>query len=350
MSGSEESPSQHQDATEVAPSGAPQEALRAGAQDAGGEPAEGFRSGFVALVGRPNAGKSTLVNRLIGTHVSIATHKPQTTRNRIRAILTLEERAQIIFVDTPGIHLLQKKELNRLMVEAALRAMGDADCVLFLVDATCALDATGRIDPLECWILEQMSALETPVVLLVNKIDRLERPEALLPILDAYRGAHEFAALIPISALEGRQLDDVIESVVGQLPQGPMLYPPELYTDQAERFMAAEMVRRQITLLTEREVPYSVAVEIESFKEDAAADLLRLRALIHVERSSQKAILIGKGGSMIKKIGERSRHELERFFGRRVALETFVRVQEGWADEARSLGRFGYALDDDKKR
>ena len=207
---------------------------------------EHFKSGFAALVGRPNAGKSTFVNTVLDAKVSIATHKPQTTRNRIRAILNVEDEAQVVFVDTPGIHILQKKALNRLMVDAAVAAMTDADVVLMLIDAQTALDGEGKPAQLEQWILDRMSGndgenapLTTPVLLVVNKVDLLPEPGAVLPIIDAYQDAYPFAAIVPTSALKGHQTDDVVKLVIERLPQGPMLYPSDMYTDQAERFMAA---------------------------------------------------------------------------------------------------------------
>ena len=302
-----------------------------------------FRSGFVALVGRPNAGKSTLVNAILGERVSIITPKPQTTRNRIRAIHTLEGRGQIVFVDTPGIHLWQKKKLNQLMVEAALAAVADADVAILLIDALDALTGKGEVDPLELYILEAIGSLGTPIVLALNKIDLLERVDRLLPIIDAYGKQREFEAILPISALNaGEDVEKMVEFVLERLPEGAMLYPPELYTDQAERFMAAEMIREQIMLLTEKEIPYAAAVEIEEFKEEREAGSLRMRAVIHVERESQKGIIIGKKGAKLKEIGTRAREELERFFGKKVFLETFVRVEKEWSHHQRSLNRLGY--------
>ena len=311
--------------------------------DQPGETPDDFRSGFAALVGRPNVGKSTLLNALLGTKLSITTHKPQTTRNRIRGVLTLPKRAQAIFVDTPGIHEWEgSKPLNQLMVDIALRAIGDADITLFLIDARQAIDSEGEIRVQEQFIIEQLATTKSPVLLVINKTDQVPA-EKLLPIIDAYQHARTWHAVIPISALRGDQLDKLLDEVVEALPEGPLLYPPDMLTDQAERFFAGEIVREQVMLLTNKEIPYSVAVEIERFDDDPEADLLRLSATIHVERKSQKGIIIGKRGSKLKSIGVRSRKALEHFFGRRVFLETFVRVQPAWARDKRALSRFGYS-------
>ncbi len=305
-------------------------------------PTDPFRCGFIALVGRTNAGKSTLVNTATGEKVSITSPKPQTTRNRIRAIINMPERAQLIFVDTPGVHAWQKRALNRAMVETAMTAIGDADCTLLLIDATAALTPQGDVDPLEKAIIEEVARAKAKTVLAINKCDLLPHPEALLPIIDAYAKAHEFAKILPLSARDGKGLPALLEALIAQLPHGPALYPEDLYTDQAERFLAAEILREVIIRETQKELPYSVMVQIEDFKEDRAANRIAISAVIHVERPSQKGILIGKGGTKLKAIGIATRQEFERLLGCHIDLRTHVRVAEAWPEDPRSLRRFGY--------
>jgi GTPase len=301
-----------------------------------------FRSGFVALIGQPNVGKSTLLNRILGTHLSIVTPRPQTTRNRVRGILTLEKRAQVVFVDTPGIHEWQEKALNRVMTETALGALADADVTLHIVDVRHVLDEQGEVAEAELGIIQQLGAARGPVILAVNKIDLLPSPAESLPIIDALSKRFTYTSIIPMSARSGEQVATLLDEVEKSLPVGPMLYPPDLLTDQAEKFFVAEMIREQVMLLTEREIPYSVAVEIEQFLEKPGEDLIHIEAVIHVERDSQKGIIIGKRGQMLRDIGQRSRQTIEKFLGKRVYLRNFVRVQPDWAQDRRSLQRFGY--------
>lgn len=289
-----------------------------------------FRSGFVAIVGLPNVGKSTLMNQILGTKVAIATPKPQTTRFNLRGILTGPDY-QIVFVDTPGIH--QARELfNRLMVEQAVRAIEEVDGVLWVVDAS------DRRPAEEEKILEILKKAEKPTVLALNKIDLIKKSE-LLPMIDFFSRLYPFRAIVPVSALERDGLDDLVEELVALLPEGLPYYPPEMVTDQPERVLAAEIIREKVFMLTRQEVPYSTAVVVEEFREDPERDLLYIQATIYVEKDSQKGILIGKGGQMLKKIGTLAREELEFLFGKRVYLDLWVKVLKGWRKEERLLRR-----------
>lgn len=311
------------------------------------QPPEHFKSGFVAIVGRPNVGKSTLMNAVLGAKVAIATDKPQTTRNRILGVHTEAERGQIVFVDTPGVHAARDR-LNKRMVEAAWDAARQTDAVVFVVEAR-SLGVKGRD---AFWggdrkVLDELQALEgMPLVLAVNKADQLPRRDDALPLIERATSEATFERVVVLSALKKRNVDALVDVVFDVLPQGPALYPEDMLTDRAERFLAAEYVREQVLRQTEREVPYSVAVEIEQFSDDIADGKLHIRAVIHVERSSQKAILIGKGGTRIRDIGKAARRQLQEFFGRPVHLETLVRVEGDWTQTDRTLDRFGYGLDE----
>ncbi len=299
-----------------------------------------FKSGFAALVGRPNVGKSTLMNAVLGMSVSITTPKPQTTRNRIIGVYTDAERGQVVFVDTPGIHRARGR-LNKQMVDAAWDALGQTDVVAFVVEAGSLV----RHDRPALWgddraILDRIG--ERPCLLLVNKIDLLPRRQDLLPALARVAEEHDFAAVVPVSAKKGTSVDRVAPSILELLDEGPMLYPDDFVTDRAERFLAAEMLREQVMLQTNREVPYGVAVEIDEFADDAGSGRLYVSAVIHVERDSQKGIVIGNRGQRLKQIGTATRARLEQFFGRPVELRTFVRVEADWSTTDRGLHRFGY--------
>lgn len=292
-----------------------------------------FRSGFVAIVGRPNVGKSTLLNQVLGQKIAITTSKPQTTRNRILGIHTLPE-GQILFLDSPGIHK-GKSRLNRYMVEQALSSCSDVDLVLLLVEAD---DPVGGGDD---FILEQLGRGRAPVVLVINKLDKV-RPETLLPLIDAYRDRFEFRAIVPVSALKGQGVEELLQVILAQLPEGPAYYPEDMVTDLPERFIVAEMVREQILNRLRDEVPYGVAVEVESFSEQPDRNLVVIQAAVYVERDSHKGIVLGKGGAMIRSIGQSARKEIERFLGTRIFLELFVKVDKDWTDSERGLRRFGY--------
>ncbi len=291
-----------------------------------------FRSGFVAIIGRPNVGKSTLLNRIVGQKIAITSPKPQTTRNRILGIQNLEH-AQVIYVDTPGIHEA-RSPLNRYMVDQARSACLDVDVILWLVEADRPVDG----DPLIPRLLEQG---DRPVLLVINKIDLIPR-ERLLPMIDSYRHICPFASIMPISALQGDGVDRLTHEIPALLPEGPRYYPEDQLTDIPERFIVAEMIREQIMIRTRDEVPYGVAVQVERFQDNPAKNMVGISAVINVERDSQKRILVGRGGTMIRQIGQAARQQIERVLGVKVHLELFVRVQKNWTSSGRMMKEFGY--------
>lgn len=280
-----------------------------------------FKSGFVGIVGRPNAGKSTLVNTLVGQKVSIVSPKPQTTRNRVQGILNRDD-AQIVLVDTPGIHK-PASALNRMMMDELEHAREGLDILSLIVDAAAEFGAGDR------FALEWVKRFHGPVFLLLNKIDRVKKL-ALLPLIDRYRREFEFTDIFPISALTGEGCADVVSAWLGHLPEAAPYFPQDQFTDQPERFLAAEIVREKAILATREEVPHAVAVLIDSFEEKK--DLIHIRATICVEREGQKGILIGKRGETVKNIGTLARRELEQILGTKVFLETFVRVEPRWRE------------------
>lgn len=291
-----------------------------------------FRSGFVAIIGRPNVGKSTLLNRIVGQKIAITSPKPQTTRNRILGIQNTEN-AQVLFVDTPGIHEAHSP-LNRYMVDQARSACLDVDVVLWLVEADRPVDT----DPMIPRLLEKS---KRPVLLVINKIDTIVK-DKLLPLIDAYSKICPFASIVPVSALKGDGVDALMAEIPAMLPEGPRYYPEDQLTDVPERFIVAEMVREQILLRLKDEVPYGVAVVVERFQENPARNIVGINAVIHVERDSQKGIVVGKGGTMIRQIGQSARKEIERMLGIKVHLELFVRVQKNWTSSGRMMKEFGY--------
>ena len=292
-----------------------------------------FKSGFVAIVGAPNAGKSTLLNRMLGQKIAITSKKPQTTRNRILGVLD-RPHVQMIFLDTPGIHRAEKL-LNVRIVETALAALSDADVALVMLDA-----ATPNSDA-ENYLIQKLKEVATPTLLALNKIDLIPKPE-LLQIIDRWSQNHAFKAIVPISAAKGDQVDTLIDTMTELLPTGPPFYPPGSLTDMTERFIAGEMIREKAFRLTGEEIPYAVAVTIDTFKEEKNGRLIKIDATLHVERNSQKGIIIGKGGSKLKQIGKAARKEIERMVGTKVFLKLFVRVQKNWSRDAKALQRFGY--------
>lgn len=294
-------------------------------------PGERRKSGLVALIGRPNAGKSTLLNRLIGQKVAAVSDKPQTTRWRIRGILT-EERGQIIFVDTPGIHK-PKHQMNVRMMRAVSRAVEDVDLVLLLVDACESFGSGDR------FVLDLVKRAAKPTFLLLNKIDRLADKRTLLPLIDLYRREYDFAEVIPISALTGENLSLVVEKIFEYLPEGPLYYPEGEITDQPERVIVAEIIREKLLMVIHDELPYVTAVVTEQFHDEGS--LLRIHAVILVERESQKPIIIGKGGERLKKIGTLAREEIEFLFGKKVFLQLYVKVRERWRDSEAVLDQIG---------
>jgi GTP-binding protein Era len=288
------------------------------------------KSGFVSIVGRPNSGKSTLLNRLVGEKVSIVTGKPQTTRHVIRGIVTRPE-GQITFLDTPGIHKPIHK-MNQRMMKSVRDAMSDVDVILLMADSSTAF---GRGDEFTLDLLKPVAAKK---ILLLNKIDRIEKKK-LLPMIERYSGLGNFEEIIPISALTGENVDDVVSVIFKHLPEGPLFYPPDQISDQQERAIAAEIIREKVIVLTEEEMPYSTAVVIDRFEE--SENIHRIFASIFVERDSQKAIVIGKGGQKLKAIGMQARKDLEAFFGRKIFLELYVKVQKNWRDDEEVLRVLG---------
>ena len=288
------------------------------------------RSGFVAVVGRPNVGKSTLVNRLVGRKVAIVSDKPQTTRNRILAVVH-RPAGQIVLFDTPGIHK-PRHALNRRMVDVAMKTFSQADLVLWLSDVT------QSYGPGERHVRLALARSRVPIMLGLNKIDALPKP-AILPAIDQYRNLLPFVEIIPLSALSGENVDLLTERLLAHLPEGERLYPEDFLTDQPERFFVAEMIREQVLRATRDELPYSTGVMVESLKDDP--DLVRIEASILVERESQKGILIGKGGARLKAVGTAARQGLEAFFGTRVYLGLFVKVRRAWRENPSFLEQMG---------
>jgi GTP-binding protein Era len=290
---------------------------------------EKFKSGFISIIGRPNVGKSTLLNALLGEKIAIISDKPQTTRNRILGIVSRPD-AQLVFMDTPGIHKPMHK-MNEVMVKTALQTYNETDVVLMLVEAT---DQPGGGDR---FIIDTLSKVKTPVFLLINKTD-LVKKEALLPLIQEFSKLYNFAELIPISALKN-DLGGLIEAILKRMPQGPKYFPDDQLTDQPERFVVSEIIREKIFERTKEEIPYSTAVVIEDMKEKP--DITHITATIYVERDSQKGIIIGKGGAMLKQIGTLARHDAEKLLGVKVFLQLLVKVKKGWREDERSLRNFG---------
>ncbi|NMA68683.1 MAG: GTPase Era [Desulfitobacterium sp.] len=291
-----------------------------------------FRSGFVTVIGRPNAGKSTLLNHLLGQKILIMSDKPQTTRNKIHCILT-EERGQVIFLDTPGVHK-PKHKLGEYMVGTALESIRDVDIILYMVDATTEY-GTG-----EEYIIENLKQTKTPCILLLNKIDLLEK-DKLLEMIKDYSARHNFLAIIPISAKTGENTDALLDVIFKELSEGPMYYPEDHVTDQPERFIMAELIREKVLHLTRDEVPHSIAVVVERVEEKKT--LVKVNGVIIVERDSQKGIIIGQKGQRLKEIGRLAREDIENLLGSKVFLELFVKVEKDWRNKGRSLREFGYS-------
>ncbi|HNZ65142.1 MAG TPA: GTPase Era [Smithella sp.] len=291
-----------------------------------------FKSGFIGIIGRPNAGKSTLFNTIVGDKISIITDKPQTTRNKITGIKNYPD-AQLVFLDTPGMHK-PKTPLNRAMVETTRETIGSVDVLLMLIEAN------PRVHPQDLFLIEALAPVQSPVILVINKIDLIEK-KYLLPLIDQFRILYDFQEIFPVSALKGEGIEALLEAVKAMLPEGPRYYPDDIQTDATERFIAAEFIREKITLLTKQEVPYSTAVTIDVFKEDEEKNLIRISATIHVEKDSQKAIMIGKRGAMLKEIGTQARMDMENLFGARVYLELFVKVRKEWTTSDKMLQEFG---------
>ena len=292
-----------------------------------------FKSGFVSLIGRPNVGKSTLMNRLIGQKIAITSNKPQTTRNRIQTVYT-DERGQIVFLDTPGIHKAKNK-LGEYMVNVAERTLKEVDVVLWLVEPTTYIGAG------EQHIAAQLKTIKTPVVLVINKVDTVKKEE-ILKFIDAYKDICEFADIVPVSALKGQNTDTVLEVIYKYLPYGPAYYDEDTVTDQPQRQIVAELIREKALRSLNEEIPHGIAVTIEQMKERPDGNVVDIEATIICERDSHKGIIIGKGGTMLKKIGSSARFEIERMMEMKVNLQIWVKVRKDWRDSDLFMKNFGY--------
>ncbi len=292
-----------------------------------------FQSGFVSLVGRPNVGKSTLMNHFIGEKIAIISNKPQTTRNKITSILT-KEHFQCVFIDTPGIHK-PKHKLGEYMVKSAENALNEVDVVLMLIEPTeCVLE-------MDKYVIERLKNVKTPVVLVINKIDTIEK-QKLLKVIDQYRQIYDFAEVVPISAIKGQNTESLLHVIEKYLPEGPQYFPEDMVTDQPERQIVAEIIREKALHLLEDEIPHGIAVEITSMKKRPNKNLVDVEATIYCEKESHKGIIIGKQGSMLKKIGSRARIDAERLLGSPIYLQLWVKVKKDWRDSDFLLKNFGY--------
>ncbi len=295
--------------------------------------ADKFYSGFVSLVGRPNVGKSTLMNRLIGEKIAIISNKPQTTRNRVQSILTKDD-FQIVFIDTPGIHRPRHK-LGEYMVKSAETTLNEVDAVLMLIEPSDKILEADRL------IIEKFAKVKSPVILVINKIDTVER-ERVFKVIDEYRKLYDFAEIVPISAFEGTNTDELLSVIRKYLPEGPQYFPSDMVTDQPERQIASEIIREKALRLLEDEIPHGIAVEITEMKKRKEGNLVDVRATIFCEKDSHKGIIIGKHGDMLKKIGTKARGDIERLLGSPIYLELWVKVKKDWRDSDFLLKNFGY--------
>lgn len=295
---------------------------------------EEFKSGFATLIGRPNVGKSTLMNRIIGQKIAITSKKPQTTRNRIQTVYTDTERGQIVFLDTPGIHKAKNK-LGEYMVNVAEQTFDQVDVILWLVEPSTFIGAGER------HIAEQLSKVKTPVLLIINKTDTVKKEE-ILAFIDAYRKIYDFAEIIPASALKGDNTDVILDMIFKYLPSGPMFYDEDTITDQPERQIVAELIREKALRSLSEEIPHGIAVTVESMKERPKGDMVDIEATIICEKDSHKGIIIGKGGAMLKKIGSNARKDIEKMLDCRVNLRLWVKVRKGWRDSDVQMKNFGY--------
>ena len=295
------------------------------------------KSGFISIIGRPNVGKSTFLNRVIGQKIAIMSDKPQTTRNKVQGVLTLED-SQLIFIDTPGIHK-PKHRLGDFMMKVAQNTLKEVDLVLFMVNAQ---EGYGRGEE---FIIEKLQNVKTPVFLVINKID-LIHPDELLKLIESYNEKFNFAEIVPISALEGNNIEKLLEQIKEKMPEGPQFYPADQVTDHPERFIVSELIREKALHLTREEIPHSLAVVIEKMERQPEKEMVHVMATIIVERDSQKGIIIGKQGSMLKEIGKRARHDIENLLGTKVFLELWVKVQKDWRNKAGQLRDFGFREDE----
>lgn len=291
-----------------------------------------FKSGFVAIVGRPNVGKSTFMNYVLGQKIAIMSDKAQTTRNKIQGVYTKDD-AQIVFLDTPGIHK-PKHELGEFMVKSAYSALKEVDAVLFMVNVS------EKRGPGDDFIIEKLKGIKTPIFLVLNKID-LVTPEVLLERVESYKDALDFAGVFPISVLQGNNVNELMEGLINALPEGPQYYPADQITDHPEYFVVSELIREKILQLTQEEIPHSVAVTVDKMQKDEF-DKVRVYANIIVERKSQKGIIIGKGGRLLKEIGTRARRDIQQLLGNKVYLELWVKVEKDWRKRKSNLQEYGY--------
>jgi GTP-binding protein Era len=296
-----------------------------------------FKSGFISIIGRPNVGKSTFINRVIGQKIAIMSDKPQTTRNKVQGVLT-NNQAQFIFIDTPGIHK-PKHKLGDFMMKVAQNTLKEVDVILFMVNAE---EGYGRGEE---FILEKFQNIKTPIFLIINKIDRIH-PDKLLTVIDSYKEKYDFAEIVPISALEGNNVDHLLDVIMKYLPEGPQYYPADQVTDHPERFIITELIREKALHLTREEVPHSLAVVMEKLERQADKEIIHVMATIIVERDSQKGIVIGKQGKMLKEIGKRARVDIENLLGSKVFLELWVKVQKDWRNKASQLRDYGFREDE----
>ncbi|MBR3770568.1 MAG: GTPase Era [Lachnospiraceae bacterium] len=297
-----------------------------------------FKSGFVTLIGRPNVGKSTLMNHLIGQKIAITSKKPQTTRNRIQTVYTDMERGQIVFLDTPGIHQAKNK-LGEYMVNVAERTLGEVDVILWLVEPSNFIGAG------EQHIIEQLKKVTTPVILIINKVDTVDK-EKVIEYIDTYRKVYDFAEIIPVSALRAQNLPAVIDMIFKYLPYGPQFYDEDTITDQPERAIVAELIREKALHALDEEIPHGIAVYIDQMKQRKGQNFFDIDATIVCERDSHKGIIIGKGGAMLKKIGSNARYEIERMLDAKVNLKLWVKVKKDWRDSDYLIKNFGYNKDE----
>ena len=291
------------------------------------------KSGFVTLIGRPNVGKSTLMNHLIGQKIAITSNKPQTTRNRIQTVYT-DERGQIVFLDTPGIHKAKNK-LGEYMVNVAERTLNEVDVILWLVEPSTFIGAGER------HIVEQLKRTKTPVILIINKVDTVDKKE-IIKYMDTYRKVYDFAEIIPVSALRAQNLDTVLDQIFKYLPYGPMFYDEDTVTDQPQRQIVAEMIREKALRCLDEEIPHGIAVAIDQMKERKGGGMFDIDATIICERDSHKGIIIGKGGSMLKRIGSEARRDIENMLEEKVNLQLWVKVKKDWRDSDFLMKNFGY--------
>ncbi|WP_370297309.1 GTPase Era [Rossellomorea marisflavi] len=296
-----------------------------------------YKSGFISIIGRPNVGKSTFLNRVIGQKIAIMSDKPQTTRNKVQGVYTTDE-AQMIFIDTPGIHK-PKHKLGDFMVKIAQNTLKEVDVILFMINVE---EGLGKGDH---YIIEKLKGVKTPVFLILNKIDQVH-PDELLPIIQKYNELYPFAATVPISALEGNNVDQLLGLLRDRLPEGPQFYPADQITDHPERFIVSELIREKVLHLTREEIPHSIAVVIDKMERKDSNNLIDVLATIIVERDSQKGIVIGKRGAMLKEVGKRARIDIENLLGSKVYLELWVKVQKDWRNRASNLKDYGFNDDE----